>query len=30
LAKRKEMEALLHAEMTRLNDPYPLWDEPKK
>ncbi len=26
--KRKEMEALLLAEMRRLNDPYRLWDQP--
>ena len=29
-AKRKEMEALLFTEMTRLNDPYPMWDQPVK
>jgi arylsulfatase A-like enzyme len=28
-AKRKEMEALLLAEMRRLNDPYRFWDQPK-
>jgi len=27
-AKRKEMEALLLAEMRRLNDPYRMWDQP--
>ncbi|MEJ6569499.1 MAG: hypothetical protein QNL80_11570, partial [Akkermansiaceae bacterium] len=26
-AKLKEMEALLKAEMERLHDPYPLWDQ---
>lgn len=29
-AKRKELEALLQAEMRRLDDPYPLWDQPRK
>ena len=28
-AKRKELEALLLAEMRRLDDPYRLWDQPK-
>ena len=28
-AKRKEMEALLLAEMRRFDDPYRLWDQPK-
>jgi len=27
--KRKEMEALLLSEMTRLNDPYRFWDQPQ-
>ncbi len=27
--KRRELEALLHAEMKRLDDPYRLWDQPK-
>jgi choline-sulfatase len=29
-AKRKELEALLLAEQERLDDPYRLWDQPKK
>ncbi len=29
-AKRKEMEALLLKEMQRLDDPFPLWDQPVK
>jgi len=28
--KQKELEALLLSEMERLNDPYRLWDQPKK
>ncbi len=30
VAKRKELEALLLKEMQRLNDPFRLWDQPKK
>ena len=29
-AKRRELEALLLSEMKRLDDPYRLWDQPKK
>ena len=27
--KRAELESLLHTEMQRLHDPYPLWDQPQ-
>ena len=30
MEKRMEMEALLFNEMKRLNDPYRLWDQPKR